>query len=249
IGSGKLDGNGIPPDFFSNLDVRKAFEYLFPYKQYIQQAFNGMAIQPNSAIIQGLLGYDPNLPTYEQNLAKATEYFKKAYNGELWKKGFKFTAVYNSGNTPMQTALQALRDYAAKINPKFQIAVIGELWPNFMNDATEGKLPMSIAGWLADYPDPYDFASYYYGTLGFPADKNFNEFVTTNCSTLLNKLITSVVPSERVQIAEQLSKIDHENALYIWLVQPESYWVERTWLKGWYYNAMRPGIDFHSLSK
>jgi len=28
IGSGKLDGEGIPPDFFSDIHVRKGFSYL-----------------------------------------------------------------------------------------------------------------------------------------------------------------------------------------------------------------------------
>ena len=29
IGSGKLDGNGIPPDFFADINVRKAFLHAF----------------------------------------------------------------------------------------------------------------------------------------------------------------------------------------------------------------------------
>ncbi|BBJ27957.1 ABC transporter substrate-binding protein [Athalassotoga saccharophila] len=252
IGSGKLDGNGIPPDFFSNLDVRKAFEYLFPYKQYIQQAWNGNAMQPNSCIIEGLLGYDPNIPMYQQDLAKATEYFKKAYNGELWQKGFKFTAVYNTGNTTRQLALQALSNYARQINPKFQINVVGELWSNFLNDYLAGKLPMYMMGWLADYPDPYDFADAYFastGAYGSALGQNFIDFAQKNLDPLVNDLITNVVPSQRAAIAQKLSMLSYENALYIWTDQPYAYEVQRTWVKGWYYNAMRPGIDFYSLSK
>ncbi|PMP79199.1 MAG: ABC transporter substrate-binding protein [Mesoaciditoga sp.] len=253
IGSGKLDGNGIPPDFFSNLDVRKAFEYLFPYKQYIQQAFNGMAIQPNSAIIQGLLGYDPNLPTYEQNLAKATEYFKKAYNGELWEKGFKFTAVCNTGNTTDLLALQALSNYARQINPKFHINIVSELWSNFLNDALSGKLPMYPAGWAADFPDPYDFAEAYYasnGTYSGSLGQNYISFAQKTMDPLVNALINTVNTKQRIEIAKKLSELDHENALYIWTNQPDEYFVERTWVKGWYWNAMEAGVvNFYALSK
>jgi len=252
IGSGKLDGNGIPPDFFSNLDVRKAFEYLFPYQQYIQQAWNGNAMQPNSCIIEGLLGYDPNIPMYSQDLAKATEYFKKAYNGELWAKGFKFTAVYNTGNTTRQIALQALSNYARQINPKFQINVVGELWSNFLNDYLAEKLPMYMMGWLADYPDPYDFADPYFastGAYGAALGQNFIDYAQKNLDPLVSDLITNVVPAQRAAIAEKLSMLSYDNALYIWTDQPYAYHVERTWVNGWYYNAMRPGIDFYSLSK
>ncbi len=252
IGSGKLNGNGIPSDFFSNLDVRKAFEYLFPYKEYIQQAWNGMAIQPNSAIIEGLPGYDPNIPMYEQNLAKATEYFKKAYDGKLWDTGFKFTAVYNTGNTTRQIALEAMSNYARRINPKFQINVVGELWSSFLSDYVAEKLPMYMMGWQADFPDPYDFADAYYastGAYGASLGQNFVTFAQNNLDPLVNQLMTVVNPANRAQIAAKLATIDHENALYIWTDQPEAYWVEKTWVKGWYYNAMRPGIDFYSLSK
>ncbi len=252
IGSGKLDGNGIPPDFFSNLDVRKGFEYLFPYTQYIQQAWNGMAIQPNSAIIEGLPGYDPNLPKYEQNLQKAAEYFKKAYNGQLWQKGFKFTAVYNTGNSIRELALQALANYARILNPKFQINVVGELWSSFLADYIAGRLPMYMMGWLADYPDPYDFAQAYYsssGAYGATLGASYTAWAKTHMDPLVNSLMTTVDPAQRAQIAKKIAEVDHENALYIWTDQPEGYWVERTWVKGWYWNAMRPGIDFYSLSK
>ncbi|HEU24291.1 MAG: ABC transporter substrate-binding protein [Mesoaciditoga sp.] len=252
IGSGKLDGNGIPPDFFSNLDVRKGFEYLFPYTQYIQQAWNGMAIQPNSAIIEGLPGYDPNLPKYEQNLQKAAEYFKKAYNGQLWQKGFKFTAVYNTGNSIRELALQALANYARILNPKFQINVVGELWSSFLSDYIAGRLPMYMMGWLADYPDPYDFAQAYYsssGAYGATLGASYTAWAKTHMDPLVNSLMTTIDPAQRAQIAKKIAEVDHENALYIWTNQPEGYRVERTWVKGWYWNAMRPGIDFYSLSK
>ncbi len=254
IGSGKLDGNGIPPDFFSNLDVRKAFEYLFPYKEFIQQALNGMALQPNSAIIKGLLGYDPNLPRYEQNFAKAEEYFKKAYNGELWQKGFKFTAVYDTGDTTHQLAFQALSDAARRLNPKFQINVVGELWPNYLSDEISEKLPMFVAGWAADYPDPYDFADAYYASTGTYSEdlgQNYTDFAQKYIDPLVSALINTTQTSKRAEIAQQLAQLDHDNALYIWTDQDEGYWVARSWVKGWYYNAetTSSGPYFYVLSK
>ncbi len=237
IGSGKLDGNGIPPDFFSNLDVRKAFEYLFSYKEFIQQALNGMALQPNSAIVKGLLGYDPNLPTYEQNLAMAEEYFKKAYNGVLWEKGFKFTAVYN--DSLGQLALNTLSLNARKLNPKFQVNVVGET-TMFYSDVAAEKLPMFEAIWGADFPDPYDYADAYYvsnGAYGYSLGKNFTDFAIKNLNPLINNLVSNTVTIDRINIARDISRIDHDNALYIWVAQPDGYFVDRTWLKGVVYNA------------
>lgn len=254
IGSGKLDGNGIPPDFFSNLDVRKAFEYLFPYKQYIEQVWNGQALQPNSAIISGLLGYDPNLPKYHQDLAKATEYFKKAYDGKLWDLGFKFTIVYGAGNATRQLALQTLSTYARQINPKFQISAIGEINSSFSADLIAGKLPITSVSWGADYPDPYDFAFACYSSNGFYASflgQSFVDFAKQNLDSLVDKLVTTLDPVQRAKIAQELSILDYENALYIWPDQPEAYWVARKWVKGWYYNAeiAQFGPYFYMFSK
>ena len=36
VGSGELDGNGIPPDFFSDIHVRKAFNYCFDFQTHDQ---------------------------------------------------------------------------------------------------------------------------------------------------------------------------------------------------------------------
>jgi peptide/nickel transport system substrate-binding protein len=44
LGSGELDGNGIPADFFGDVHIRKAFNYCFDWDTYIQDIFNGEAI-------------------------------------------------------------------------------------------------------------------------------------------------------------------------------------------------------------
>ncbi|MFW9896240.1 MAG: hypothetical protein ACFFD7_10590 [Candidatus Thorarchaeota archaeon] len=44
IGSGALDGTGIPTDFVSDLNVRKAFAYVFDYEFAINLLSSGEAI-------------------------------------------------------------------------------------------------------------------------------------------------------------------------------------------------------------
>ena len=46
IGSGQLDGNGIPTDFFADEDVRKGFTYCFDWDAYIEDAMMGYGVQP-----------------------------------------------------------------------------------------------------------------------------------------------------------------------------------------------------------
>ena len=254
IGSGKLDGNGVPPDFFSDINVRKAFEYLFPYEKYINEVWNGEGMIPNSCIPKGLLGYSEDVPSYNYNLEKATEYFKKAYNGELWKKGFKFTIVYNTGNQQRRLACEMIKFYARKINPKFQINVVSELWASYLDDVFAGRLPFFVMGWTADYPDAYDFAQPFlssFGTYGAFLGKNFRKLAQKEFNPLIVASMKTSVPEERAKIYKELATRAHNYAVELYMIQPYGHHVERTWVKGWYYNPMSlmAGLDFYKLSK
>ncbi|MGD8250707.1 MAG: ABC transporter substrate-binding protein, partial [Desulfobacterales bacterium] len=76
IGSGKLDGDGIPPEFFSDINVRKAFLHGFDRKTYVDDVFNGLVVMPTSPNIEGL-AFHKDVPVYEFDLEKAAEYMKK----------------------------------------------------------------------------------------------------------------------------------------------------------------------------
>ena len=51
---GTLNQSGIPPDFFTDINVRKGFAYAFNYSQLIAEALQGEAYQPATPIIPGL---------------------------------------------------------------------------------------------------------------------------------------------------------------------------------------------------
>ncbi|MCD6575491.1 ABC transporter substrate-binding protein, partial [Candidatus Aerophobetes bacterium] len=88
IGSGKLDGEGIPPDFFADKDVRLGFAYSFDWKTYLKDVFQNEALKPVGPIPEGIGYRNPEQETYYFDLKKAKEHFKKAWGGELWEKGF-----------------------------------------------------------------------------------------------------------------------------------------------------------------
>jgi peptide/nickel transport system substrate-binding protein len=54
---------------------------------------------------------------------------------------------------------------------------------------------------------------------------------------------------ERASIYAQLQNLSYENALDLFVDQPEGRHYEQMWVKGYYYNPIYPGIYFYSLSK
>lgn len=257
IGSGKLDGKGIPPDFFSDIHVRKGFSYLFPYNIFITKVMKGLAIRNPGPIVKGLPAYtdDPSL-FYEFSLLNAVDEFKLAWDGELWEKGCEFNIFYNEGNDVRKAAVDMLSTYAKMINPKFNITPVGVQWSAYLKGFLTEKLPIFTIGWGADYPDPHNFAPVYMGSRGDFSSffgEAYREFARENVDPLLEKGLKETDPVKRVEIYKELTKIAHDQAISLYIYQPGGNHVQRNWIKGWYFNPMIPGepagADFYSLTK
>ncbi len=257
LGSGQLDGEGIPPDFFSDIHVRKGFSYLFPYDIMIEKAQYGQAIRNPGPIPKGLLGYtdDPEL-FYGFDLEKAKEEFQQAWDGELWEKGCKFNIFYNEGNDVRKTACDMLSTYAKIVNPKFELTPIGVQWSSYLKQFLAEQLPIYTIGWLADYPDPHNWAPTYLGTNGTYSGyygEAYTEWAKENIDPLIEKAMKSTDLEERASIYKELTQLAHDQAVALYLYQPIGHHVQRDWVKGWYYNAMISGLpagaDFYAVYK
>jgi len=253
IGSGKLDGKGIPPDFFSDVHVRRGFLYLFPYDIFISKITKGQAIRASGPIPKGLLGFsdDPSL-YYNFSLLKAAEEFKLAWDGELWEKGCEFNIFYIEGGETRKAAIDMLATYAKMINPKFKLTPVGLVWSAFLKAMLTERLPIYAVNWGADYADPHNFAPVFMnstGTLSGSLGKAYREFAEKNVDPLTEKALRETDLVKRAEIYKKLLKIAHDQAISLYLYQPIRYFVERTWVKGYYYIPIGGGIDYYPLSK
>ena len=255
IGSGKLDGNGIPANFFSDIHVRKAFNYCFDWNTYIQQVWNGEATQAYGPIIQGELGFDPNQQHYSYDPAKCAAEFKASTltsdsGKSLWDTGFYLQYVYNTGNDQRKTAGEILAQDLQQVNPKFHLAVVDEPWPVLLKDQVDGRMPIFMLGWLEDYHDPQDWVVPFLSSGGtYASTQHFDPTVQSQIDQLITKGIQDTDQKARTQDYQQLQKLTYDNALDIFLVQPQGRHYEQMWVHGWYYNPIYPGVYFYSLSK
>ncbi len=250
IGSGQLDGNGIPPDFFSDIDVRKGFQYAFNWDDYIKGALKGEAEQPKGPIIRGVFGFNPNQLTYRYDIEKAAEHFKKAWGGAVWEKGFKFTILYNSGNLTRKAAAEILERGVESLNPKFQIEVRDVPWPTLLQDITAKRLPLYIVGWLEDFHDPHNWVhpflfskGAYAGFMSLPPE------LQQRLDELIIQARKELNVQKREQLYHELQRIAYEEAIELYLDQALGRRYERTWVHGWYYNPAYPGTYFYPLWK
>jgi peptide/nickel transport system substrate-binding protein len=158
VGSGELDGNGIPADFFSDVHVRKAFNYCFDWEAFIQDALEGEAVQGVGYLIPGMIGYDQNGPKYSYDPEKCKEEMDLAWDGKVAEVGFRMQVAYNTGNVTRQTIAEILQTTFAEVDPKYTIEIIGLPWPSFLAAIRGSRLPLYISGWQEDIHDPHNWA-------------------------------------------------------------------------------------------
>ena len=255
LGSGKLDGNGIPANFFSDPNIRKAFNYCFDWKTYIDQVWNGEAIQAYGPIIKGELGYNADQAHYSYDPQKCADAFKastlKSADGKsVWDTGFYVQYVYNTGNDQRKTAGDILAQDLLKVNPKFHLSVVGEPFALELSDQVAGRLPIFMLGWLEDYHDPQDWVVPYLSSGGtYASSQGFAPDLQKQLDSLIQQGVSTTNEQDRQKIYEQLQNLSYENALDIFVVQPEARYYEQDWVKGYYYNPTYGGPYFYSLSK
>ena len=247
IGSGKLDGAGIPADFFANPDVRKAFSYSFDYNGYLKDGLKGKATLAKGSIPPGIAGYNPATPGYAFDRARATEYFRKAWNGEVWNKGFRFTLTYNTGGDVRQLACEVLKRGVEAINPRFHVDLRGVDWPVYLEKTQNHKMPLFTRGWTGDYPDAHNFIFPFYHSKGRYAIAQ--AYSNPALDKQIEAAVTEISPAKRAALYGKIQRAAYDDAVQIYTVHPRGLYAARDSLKGFYDNAVFMGIYFYPLSK
>ena len=237
IGSGKMDGRGIPPDFFSDINVRKAFLHAMDRKTYEQDVFNGLVIMPTSPGIEGL-PYHREVPVYEFDLQKAGTYLKKAFGGDLWRNGFQMIIAHNTGNEMRAAAALMLAENIMSLNPKFRIEVRNVEWKDYVVQYRSFMFPIFITGWVADYADPHNFMYPFMHSRGVYA--RYMAYENPVVDRLLADGISTSDPAKRAFAYGDLQELWYRDALGIPLYQQINMRAYRSWVRGYVPNAMLP---------
>jgi peptide/nickel transport system substrate-binding protein len=249
VGSGQMDGNGIPLDFFSDKDVRQGFTYAFDWQTYIEDGLAGEAQQIGSPVVEGMPYFRPDAPMYTHDLAKAEEHLRRAWGGQLWEKGFTLAIAYNAGNLQRKIACEILQLNLSKINPKFKVNIRVMQWPSLLRGMYMGLLPMFQIAWVADYPDPHNFVTPFMHSSGvFAAWQNYSN---PDVDALVDRGIAAADSAERQDIYHQLQDLYYEDVPGIMLSQPLGQRYFRDWVQGFIFNPTDPAYIGHiyKLSK
>jgi peptide/nickel transport system substrate-binding protein len=254
IGSGELDGNGIPPDFFQDEHARRAFNYCFDFDALIVEAMNGDGMQAQGPIIAGMMGYrEGEDPLFSYDLAKCEEEFKQAWDGQVWENGFYLQVSYNTGNETRRIASEILKAGVEAVNPNFTVNVVGMPWPVLLNSRRQQKLPIYVGGWLEDFHDPHNWVHPFLHSAGaYGRVINMPEDLAAEFDELIEKAASLTTAEERRPVYEEIQLKAQEEAVVIWMYQEVDRVHLQPWIKGYYFNPAYSGVAYswvYALSK
>ena len=235
VGSGKLDGKGIPEDFFAHINIRKAFAHAYNHQEIIDSVMNGLGARPSSPNVFGM-PYRIDVPIPEFDLKKTEKYLKEAYDGKLWEKGFKMTIAHNEGRIERRAAALQIAENIMSLNPKFQIELQPMVWSDYVGALRESRFAAFIVGWGADYPDPhnviYPFMSSN-GTYG-----QFLNYKNPEVDRLLDEGIVTAATDKRREIYERLQHIWADDYIGLIAFQATEAIAVRDNISGYYKNPI-----------
>lgn len=260
VGSGALDGNGVPADFFADANVRKGFAYAFDYQTLIDEVFLGEAVQPVSLPLPGMPGYDASAPHYTFDLAAAEAAFKAADldhdgipagddpEGDVWTNGFRVQMLYNLGNTSRQNVAEIMAANLAVVNENFRVEVLGLPWPSYLTAQRASQIPVMTGGWLEDIHDPHNwYQPYTTGTYG--NRQRLPEALVEQFREYLNAGVAETDPAARHQIYLDFNQAYYENVPGVPIVNATGHGFSQRWVQGQVLNAIFPGNYYYTIYK
>ena len=260
VGSGQLDGNGIPADFFADVHIRKAFSYAFDWDTYINDVYNGEAVQAISLPLPGMPGFDLNASHYNFDLEQSAAEFQLADldhdgipagedpEGDVWTTGFRLQMLYNQGNTARQIVAEILAANLFEVNELFLVEILGLPWPAYLAAQRAGQIPIMTAGWLEDIHDPHNWYQPY-TTGAYGARQNMPDDLKTQFKALLDQGVAETDPAARHAIYQQLNQLYFDLVPGVPIVLATSHGFEQVWLQGRILNPIFPGDYYATISK
>ncbi len=260
LGSGKLDGNGIPSDFFADEHIRKAFSYCFDWDTLINDVFKGEAVQSIGLPLPGMPGYFTDIPHYTTDLDKCAAEFKLADvdkdgipagddpEGDVWTTGFRVQMAYNQGNSTRQTVAEILAGQLSQVNELFSLETLGLPWASYLRAQRAKQLPIMIGGWLEDIHDPHNwYQPYTTGTYG--GRQSLPDDVKAQFKAILDKGVAELDPAKRAEIYKEANQLYYDLAVGTPLEIATSHAYRQRWVQGEVLNPIFPGLHFFEISK
>jgi len=242
----------ISADFFHDPRVRRAFNHAYDYDAFLQGALGGFGDFNPHYIPQGIFGYDPEAPVYDQqDTAEAERLFRET---GLWDEGFTISVITEEANL-FEIAALVLKDSLESLNPNFEVRVLAVAEAQF--DEAHASNPMPYAMWVKNtdpFADPDAYMQSYvhpdgeWGEVhGFAQGYQDPEQI----ASLIDDAALELDEERRAEIYSELQNLLYDDPMWLIAAQEGIANAHRDNVEGFVLNTLwpRPNVKFALFDK
>ncbi len=259
--------NEIRESPFTDWELRAAISYAFDYDSLITNILNGLGIQLQGPIPQGMFGHDDDLFMYELDMAAAVTHWNLAMaNGldAVWaNNSYELNIFYNEGNTNreaagllVQQAIENIIADPASTDPTSPLVIdVQSLeWASYLYQVRNKQLPIFWLGWAPDYADPDNYAAPFVKTTGtFPSRVGLADslgeggvaWAGTTVDGWIDDAAVETVEATRISLYADIQEAIVDHCAFLWGYQATSFHVESASMNGYVFNAMHDPYFYH----
>ncbi|HKI58741.1 MAG TPA: ABC transporter substrate-binding protein [Trueperaceae bacterium] len=231
---------------FDDVRVRQAVAYAVDQQAIVDAFYGPLGSVATEFIPPGLMGRS-DVKAYPYDPEKAKQLLAEAGYPNGFDTKFWYMPVSRPYYPAPKDVAEAFVGYLADVGINAQLNT--EDWSIYLSDYDQGKFPMYMLGWNADYPDPNNFINTF-----FNASESVNGFGWSDANgqkvvSLLSQAAQASDQSTRELDYELASTIIHDQIPALPMVYPRSLNATRTNIDGFLPNAMGTTVSLATVTK
>ncbi|MFW9799467.1 MAG: ABC transporter substrate-binding protein, partial [Candidatus Thorarchaeota archaeon] len=238
----------------ANIDFRRACSYGVDYEDYLNRAWNNLALQGRGPIPRGMFGFDDSLFQFQYDIEKAVGAWNSAmengldtifadndYRLELYYPETGLHGLLPDILESLKMAIMAIMNHeqAKELSQPLIITKVSMSFSEYMERFVEGVLPVIWSSWAPDYDDPDNYVMPYARSDSVFASRIGYE--DPDVDGWIRDAAKSHDCLERAQFYSLIQNALVEAVAYLWLAQVINFHVESAYLHGYIFNPLRCG--------
>jgi peptide/nickel transport system substrate-binding protein len=247
IGSGTLDGHGIPSDFFSDVHVRRACALAFDYERFKSEGLGGRGKRALGVIPSRLVpaAYSRELLTAipVHDLQAARSEWDLAHAGALGRLGCTFDIVTLAMNPERILAAEILAEGISRLGNGVKVSVQELDWVEYLAAMRDMRAPVYWTGWQADYGDPHSLAySLLHSTGPLALEQGFS---FPELDAVIDSAVAAEDSDRRAQLYQELNMRALELLPQLYTYERERFVVLKADIRGFTFNPFRASVFYY----
>ncbi len=227
---------------FDDLRVRQAFAYAIDKEAIIDAFYGDLASVANEFVPPGLSGR-LNQDPYPYDPERARELLAEAGYPNGFDTEFWYMPVSRPYYPAPRDIAEATVSYLAEVGINAELHT--EDWGIYLENYLEGKFPIYMLGWSADFADPDNFISSFFNApnaVGFGYDN-------PRLFELISDAQQAGTMEEREMLYQLIAQILHDDLPALPLVNPSTLNGVRNNVQGFYPNALGSTVPLNTVTK